>query len=159
MKHIKKFENYDEKSEHNIDIILNSYLECVIFTEEGHQEDNKNDPFEGKSIYDFSDDSKIEAIEQIEWFVDAAGESLDDISDDSIGYNIWYTRNGHGVGFWDRGYKKDVEDTLCHLCEVLGYADTWVGSNGKIHIDTTKNYKNFDLEHYNLEKRSKKYNL
>jgi len=160
MKYIKEFENYDEESEHDIDDILDAYLECVIFTEEGTQVDYGIDPFEDKTIHDFYDDSKKHAIEQIEWFVSVAGENIDDISDDSMGHDLWYTRNGHGVGFWDRGYKNDISDILCHLCDILGYADTWVDSDGKIHIDTSdEKYKKFDLEQYKLERKAKKYNL
>ena len=159
MKHIKSFENYDEELEHDIQDILDAYLECVIFTESGDGHDDGVDPFDGKTIYNFSNSSIIEARQQIEWFVNVAGEALDDISDESIGQDIWYTRNGHGVGFWDRDYDDDVIETLEKLCKVLGYADCDVLDTGEIELYTNSNYKNFDLEQHKLEKKAKKYNL
>ena len=159
MKHIKTFENYDEESEHDIQTILDAYLECVIFTESGDGHDDGVDPFDGKTIYDFDNYSIVETRQQIEWFVDVAGDALDDISDESIGYDLWYTRNGHGVGFWDRGYDDDKVEILERLCKVLGYADCGVSKTGKIELYTTSNYKDFDLEQYKMERKAKKYNL
>ncbi len=36
------------------------------------------------------------------------------------GSDFYYTRNGHGVGFWDRGYPDEVADPLTKLCEEFG---------------------------------------
>jgi hypothetical protein len=36
------------------------------------------------------------------------------------GSDFWYTRNGHGVGFWDRGYPDEVADPLTDLCKQFG---------------------------------------
>ncbi len=36
------------------------------------------------------------------------------------GSDFWYTRNGHGVGFWDRGYPDDVADPLTEACKTFG---------------------------------------
>jgi len=38
------------------------------------------------------------------------------------GSDFWYTRNGHGVGFWDRGYPDDVADPLTAACKKYGEA-------------------------------------
>jgi hypothetical protein len=159
MTHIKTFENYDEESEHDIDTILKAYLECVIFTEEGYHDEDDNDSFEGKGIYDFSETARKTAKDQIEWFVSAAADALDDISDESIGHDIWYTRNGHGVGFWSRGYEKNIDETLCELCEILGNVDAYVSENDEICFGPSDKYKKFDLDKYKIEKRAKKYNL
>lgn len=36
------------------------------------------------------------------------------------GSDFWYTRNGHGVGFWDRGYPDEIADPLTELCHGFG---------------------------------------
>jgi hypothetical protein len=36
------------------------------------------------------------------------------------GADFWYTRNGHGVGFWDRGYPDEVADPLSDAARKCG---------------------------------------
>lgn len=36
------------------------------------------------------------------------------------GADFWYTRNGHGVGFWDRGYPDEVADPLTDAAHAYG---------------------------------------
>lgn len=36
------------------------------------------------------------------------------------GADFWYTRNGHGVGFWDRGYPNEVADPLSDAARKFG---------------------------------------
>ena len=43
-------------------------------------------------------------------------------SDRQNGHDFWLTRNRHGVGFWDRGYPKEVGDWLTKASEAFGEA-------------------------------------
>ena len=36
------------------------------------------------------------------------------------GADFWYTRNGHGVGFWDRGYADEVAKPLSAAADKFG---------------------------------------
>ncbi len=36
------------------------------------------------------------------------------------GTDFWYTRNGHGVGFWDRGYPDEIGDALSESASKFG---------------------------------------
>ncbi len=36
------------------------------------------------------------------------------------GSDFWYTRNGHGVGFWDRDYPDHVADPLTEAAQKFG---------------------------------------
>lgn len=49
-----------------------------------------------------------------------------------FGYNFALTRNGHGAGFWDRGWG-DLGDALTKACKPYGPAniDAWI-ENGEI---------------------------
>lgn len=47
-------------------------------------------------------------------------------------HDFWLTRNGHGVGFWDRGLGK-VGSKLTDMAKVYGGVDLYVGDNGKIY--------------------------
>ena len=53
------------------------------------------------------------------------------------GYDFWLTRNGHGVGFWDRGYG-EVGDKLTALADKYGSSDMYKGDDGNHrNIDST----------------------
>lgn len=41
-------------------------------------------------------------------------------SDEQNGADFWYTRNGHGVGFWDRDYDEEIGDALSSASEAFG---------------------------------------
>lgn len=51
----------------------------------------------------------------------------------SAGHDFWFTRNGHGVGFWDRGLG-DVGQALTAACHVFGTCDIYVGDDGKLYV-------------------------
>lgn len=157
---ILKFYKFNENKniKHDIKEILNCYLAAALWTV-----DDTDEEFEGKTIDDISDRSKEKAKIEIEWFVKSAGKYLDKLSDDLIGHDLWLTRNGHGTGFWDRGYNEKIEDLLVHLCEILGNADIYIGNDNKVYIDSHPELKEFNLYNYIKEKKYKedikKYNL
>lgn len=66
-------------------------------------------------------------------FVKTAGDELiGDMSPDQCGHDFWLTRNGHGVGFWDRGLG-ERGDRLSAIARPFGGADLEVGDDGRIH--------------------------
>ena len=50
------------------------------------------------------------------------------------GHDFWLTRNGHGTGFQDRGYGKDISDALCLQCKQYGGFDLKIGTDGLIYF-------------------------
>ena len=76
-------------------IFINAYIEAIDFTECGDSEQPEHGAeldvtFERESIIDC-----LAFYSRIECF----------LSDDNVeqaGRDFWLTRNGHGVGFWDR---------------------------------------------------------
>ena len=51
--------------------------------------------------------------------------------EEQAGHDFWLTRNGHGVGFWDRGLGK-IGDLLTDACGEMGSFDLFVGDSGMI---------------------------
>ncbi|AXN57854.1 hypothetical protein [Acinetobacter phage ABPH49] len=49
------------------------------------------------------------------------------------GHDFWLTRNGHGVGFWDRGLG-NTGDVLTAMSKKAGSCDPYVGDDGKVYI-------------------------
>lgn len=48
------------------------------------------------------------------------------------GCDFWLTRNGHGVGFWDRGLDA-LGDRLTAIAEQMGGRDLYAGDDGLIY--------------------------
>ena len=61
--------------------------------------------------------------------------------DEMAGRDFWYTRNGHGVGFWCRDLG-DVGDELSELCgwssrksaHPFPETDSYIGDDGKVYL-------------------------
>lgn len=49
------------------------------------------------------------------------------------GMDYWFTRNGHGAGFWDRGLG-DVGDRLSAQAKADGGRDLYAGDDGKLYL-------------------------
>ena len=65
-------------------------------------------------------------------------EHLDDLRQTSDGpaqwgHDLWLTRNGHGAGFWDRGYGP-VGDRLSDAARALGESGLYV-HDGKVYAE------------------------
>jgi hypothetical protein len=68
-----------------------------------------------------------EAIADCDDFAQANAELLAQAgTHDQNGHDFWLTRNGHGVGFWDRGYG-DVGKQLTDACKPYSSHDLELG--------------------------------
>ncbi|MGY2987684.1 hypothetical protein [Bradyrhizobium sp. USDA 4508] len=53
--------------------------------------------------------------------------------DERAGTDFWFTRNGHGAGFWDRGLGADG-DRLSDMAKAYGCSDLYLGDDGKLYL-------------------------
>ena len=86
---------------------------------------------------DIDIDSKIEAYNDIKKFIKQAGddaitEAIDENGLFKLGMDIWFTRNGHGSGFFDHNYEN--EEALMNAGRNLKSKDLYVGDDGKLHF-------------------------
>jgi hypothetical protein len=51
-----------------------------------------------------------------------------------VGHDFWLTRNGHGVGFWDRDLPGTLGDDLSALADAAGMLDVYIGDDAMIHF-------------------------
>lgn len=105
--------------EHNIDQIVNGYLEAVVFTEQ-HS--------------DMPENLGLELAESFVWEVrrdvcrllsamKTAGLSFPG-EERQLGIDLWFTRNGHGTGFWDRPeVYGEHKDALTAFAKLMGEHD------------------------------------
>jgi len=96
----------------------------------------------GEEFEDGDVDWSPEAMEQMEQDAEDFFAKAEDLLaqtgvEDSRqhGYDFWLTRNGHGVGFWDRGYG-EVGDKLTALADKYGSSDMYKGDDGKAYVES-----------------------
>ncbi len=103
-----------------------AYLEAALWSSTDW---DTGEPLDGEyDIDDFTPASIRQAISDCEDFQEANEDDLDEIAerfgatDAQSGHDFWLTRNGHGAGFWDRGYGP-VGDRLSAAARVYGSID------------------------------------
>jgi hypothetical protein len=60
------------------------------------------------------------------------GGARGDYDETRAGHDYWYTRNGHGVGFWDRGLG-DIGEKLSAACR-YSEVNPYLGDDNKVHL-------------------------
>lgn len=113
---------------------VQGYIEAMFFTESGEP----HDPIKARhGYYNLSDGALNQILEDCNAFFerDLVTESLGDAQLKGAGRDFWYTRNGHGVGFWcrDPGHYNDP-DHLTKVSESFGEANPYSGDDGFIYF-------------------------
>lgn len=132
----------DMKQE-DINEILKGYIEAALWTEGERLHDEKiifigeKIPFAYFNFDDVDIDSRIDAYNDIKTFIknagdDAVQEAIDENGLSRLGVDIWFTRNGHGSGFFDHNYEN--EDVLMNAAKKLNSKDIYLGDDGKLHF-------------------------
>jgi len=59
-----------------------------------------------------------------------------DYSEEQAGRDLWFNRNGHGVGYWDRDVLDDngLGERLSERAEAFGGQDIYVGDDGSLYV-------------------------
>jgi hypothetical protein len=82
---------------------------------------------------DLDDSARLEIVSDVTDFVEANAGDLAGIDAGDIGHNFVLSRNGHGAGFWDRGWG-ERGDRLHEAAKVYGTMSAYVGSDNKIFV-------------------------
>lgn len=126
----------------HLDAFTRAYLECAAWSSTNFEDE---DDANGTPIDDLVNDGEAEwspeaiasAVADCADFQEANREDLDEVSDTfhvddaQHGHDFWLTRNGHGAGFWDRGYGP-LGDKLSKAAKVYGSVDLYVTA-GKVY--------------------------
>ncbi len=109
--------------------LTNAYLEAVVFTDFGPDSDIPSDA-------QFSPLALTEAWRDARHFYEANKDLLSDNTADSMMHDLWFTRNRHGVGFWDRPEKWGEEnaEVLTRCAHCMGELWTYVGDDGLVYF-------------------------
>jgi hypothetical protein len=127
-----------------LDDFTQAYIETALWC--GLDEEEAIDRFGGTYAAAF-DDLAPETIEEMEQACRAFQESAGDlITDDACvscgleynaighaGFDFWLTRNRHGAGFWDGGWREPEASALAELARSFGEVNLYVGDDGLIY--------------------------
>lgn len=129
---IGSFENGRRWNE--LDDFTQGYIEAMFFTDASSADDGD---LENASFAELSPAALKAIIAECDAWQNENGELLRracgqyDYDMDQAGRDYWFTRNGHGVGFWDRGLG-DIGEALS---EAARYSSRYIyrGDDGAIH--------------------------
>lgn len=119
-----------------LDAFTKGYFEAAFFTE-CHSD---NEELENATFSDVHISSLNAVIEDCaKWQAENAAllnEAYErDYCAAQAGRDYWFTRNGHGVGFWDRSELEadDLGEKLSNACRYKS-VDIYRGDNGKVYF-------------------------
>ena len=118
--------------------VLAGYMECALWSSMDESDEDGGDPMDASySIGDIDGDARAEMEKDCRDFIEgipmASLEAyLYRYGYEHFGHDFWLTRNGHGVGFWDRGLG-ELGDWLTEQCKPYGDVNLYVGDDGRIY--------------------------
>jgi hypothetical protein len=110
-----------------LDTFTKAYLHAMAWTEDPHP--GAGEYPEPDYQHDFAPEVIQDAIKDCKSFQEANRADLDEVSDtyhvddSQHGHDFWLTRNGHGAGFWDRGYLPELSERLSDASKTFGTYD------------------------------------
>jgi hypothetical protein len=126
-----------------LDPFTRAYLECALFTSDPKPRSGEWSERDTWGIDRIDVESLTQAIAVCAHFQAEQRANLDEVSDTyhvddaRHGHDFWLTRNGHGAGFWDRGYdlthagaSKDLGEILTDAAGAYGEADLYCAQDG-----------------------------
>jgi len=100
------------------------YMECAAWS----STDENGEPLDP---YQFSDEAEKRMQADLNSFCEEMTPELEEAYDEAGGtpeqfaHDFWLTRNGHGVGFWDRGLG-EIGDKLTKMSKVHGSCNLYL---------------------------------
>lgn len=117
-----------------LDSAVKAYLECALWSSVDIE---TGEPFDYvHTTDDVADATVMAAIATIaQFYADNRNDiRTAGITPDALGHDVWLTRNGHGAGFWDRGYGEPGR-RLTYAAHLLGECDVVTDDNGQLVIE------------------------
>lgn len=123
-----------------INEIINGYKEAFIFAESAR--DHEGNFIEYLDDYDFSPGADERIAQDVTAFINANLAAISEAMSDGataiqIGSDLHFTRNGHGIGFWNRPeiYTTNTANRLTSAAEVMPDVSAYIGEDNLIYIE------------------------
>ena len=120
---------------------VRGYIEAAYFTNTGTGDDAESG-LQDASFGELSGEALAQACDTCAAFQTRAAGLLalaytrDGYDDEAAGRDFWYTRNGHGVGYWDRDALAfdSLGEKLSSIARNFGSVDLYRGDDGLIYF-------------------------
>jgi hypothetical protein len=116
-----------------LDAFTRAYCMAALFTEDPNPGQGEYQEHGEWTIANIATDSLTVIQKDCASFQTQAGELIaDDL--EHAGRDFWYTRNGHGCGFWDGDWPELVGEQLTVLAESYGEMYLYRGDDGRLYV-------------------------
>jgi hypothetical protein len=146
---INKYAEGGKVGAYKIDEVLRHFVNAALWS----STNDEDEPLEDE--YDFDDIPK-EELEKlrggIKKFIEDNEELLQkyNITDQAVGHDLFLDSQGHGVGFWDRGYDKADGDELSESASKIFASDSPYAQDGKVYFSNVKYAEGGEINDYNF---------
>jgi len=119
--------------------MLEQYLVTALWSSLNwdNQDENGNpEPLDNDyDVIDFSEKARSRSALECKLFCKKAGTLLEGLDLEQVGHDFWLTRNGHGAGFWDGDYEKELGDKLTAIAKEFPEINIYVGDDNKLYFE------------------------
>lgn len=119
-----------------ITTIETAYLEALEFTDCGPDDPERADATWSENLFTHAEAEAVRFINSLPptlWAEVSEAVEAGRYSWRQFGHDLWFTRNGHGTGFWDRGLAM-MGDGLSDHAQAMGEVWTYVTDEGELDI-------------------------
>lgn len=119
---------------HNLDSFTQGYIQAMFFTDTGTGDD---EDLEDANFTELAPDTLAKVIADCERFQRVTVGLFLHMNPEmemEAGRDFWFTRNGHGVGFWDGDWSEDVAETLTATSKTFRSLDLYRGDDGQLYL-------------------------
>lgn len=110
-------------TDEQIEYFIQGYIAAMLFVTDDEHGTPLNQNFSQSDVdSDSYGDIRVDCMR----FLERAGNRLDGADLEQCGMDFLYERNGHGVGFYDRGFIKADELYLSALAKEFGETSVWI---------------------------------
>ncbi len=122
-------------SDARVEDILKHYVAAALWSTTNM--DNEEEEFlDANYSFDDVDKDTLDSMrDKIRKFISENEGAIKEsgMSDEQLGHDLWLSSNGHGAGFFDRGYDDKIEKQLMDAAHNMKGTDLYVGDDGKIY--------------------------
>jgi len=123
-----------DTEDRTLDPFTRGYLEAALFSSNDESDESGGEPLDKNySIADFAPEAIKKAIADCARFQEQNAADLEDFDEEEAGADFWFTRCGHGVGYWDGDYPKPQATRLTESAKKFGEVWVSVGDDGLIY--------------------------
>ena len=117
-----------------LDYFVKGYCIALLWASIYHDQDRETFLDENHCIDDISSRSMKIIRNECQMFMNHAHDTLDNGDLEQHGHDFFMTRQGHGVGFYDRDLPKDKAKTLDRIAR--GFREQYIyAHNGKVEVE------------------------